>query len=486
MIALNTKKMPGTVEKIKVIAVGNAGINLLDRIFLETGGAIDCAAINTDSTSLNASMAPEKILLGEKIMRGLGAAGDPELGRQAVEENHDALVGLMGEIDGAVLLGGLGGGTAGEVLVELQKLARELNKPVFHMVTLPFGFEGPRRLRQANECLHVLRQRGGIVAVFPNERLGEVSSSAGPIGEAFGACDRILETAVGAFLEVLHGRGPWETSACELAALLGDPDPDCGTFFSTAAAKSGTRAHDVVPRLFKSPLAKAGLPPADVRCVHIHLSSGSGLSLAEIRTTVDLIRREFEDETQFHIGVSTDRREPQELAVTIFGSSRKPLVMERGAATAVAAPPVSPAPAVLPAREISARQEIVPEPAQPAEDDSSAKAPTLENDSVPAEKGSAMPAAATDALHPDDTPPSPIEAGEAADAPPDLLPGMESVPSKPRPPVAPTKKSPSKPKQEVLPLDVASRGRFERSEPTIEEGEDLDIPTFIRLKIRLK
>jgi len=466
MITVSTSQSTPPVERVKLIAVGNAGINLMDRIFLETGGSVPCAAVNSDAASLNACMAPEKILLGEKCLRGLGAGGDPDLGRRGIEESRESLAELLAEAGGAVFLGGLGGGTAGEVLVSMQNLARGTNKPVFHIITLPFAFEGPRRQKLAAEQLLLLRQAGGLTAVFPNERLGEIAPSSGPVGEAFAACDNLLAGVITSFLEILNGRGPWETSPGELCALLAESDPTQGSFYTTAVAKGGTRAHDVVPKLFKSPLAGAGLPVEEVRTVHVHLSSGTGLSLAEIRTTVDLLRRKFEEETLFHIGVATDRREPQELAVTLFGTAHAPQSTPR-TRSMVAPPSPAPAPAVE-------TEQPAPAPVEPA---ISSTPPGDEAPDAPEDLPKEEPPPQTAAPKPDSKPAR--EEGE-------MLPGLEGMETAPKPPVRPAKKTTPKPKQEVLPLDVASRGRFERSEPTIEEGEDLDVPTFIRLKIRLK
>jgi len=288
---------------------------------------------------------------------------------------------------------------------------------------------------------------------------------------------------------VLNGTGPWETSATELFGLLAHSNPDGATFFSTAVGKGGTRAHDVVPKLLKSPLAKAGLPLAEVRTLHIHLSSGAGLSLAEIRTTVDLLRRELEDETLIHIGVSTDRREAQELAVTLFGSARTPQQISARKQAPVIEQKKVEIPESRAPQQTVAQAGAIPDdlPAAPVffepGPDQSAVSSDENRDGIEPVSAEPLEPESDQISHSIQSTPEPVAQETCPD---DMLPGMESIHSNPRPPVRPVKKSGPKPKQEVLPLDVASRGRFERSEPTIEEGEDLDVPAFIRLKIRLK
>lgn len=488
MLAIHPLSSPAGPRRIKVIAAGNAGINILDRISLADGGRLDCAAVNTDAQSLAACVASEKFLLGEMATRGLGAGGDPALAVSALEENGDELLGLLEDADAFLLVGCLGGGTAGVVLAHLARLIASKGMPVFSVLTLPFSFEGARRAAQAREALEQLRPASPVAAVFPNDGLAEIVTPSGPVTEAFALSDELLAGVIRSLLGVLKGRGPMDLGAEQLLALLRGTEK--GSLFTHASATGANRANDVVAKALKSPLLRSGLALEEVNRVAIHLAADKSLSLVETQTVLSLLQRHLEDSVTMQLGISCDGHPEAGLALTIFGARGEPQAIPNEAVQVVAAPQLeTTAPTPLlekqtaePKREVEVEIEVEAEAPAIAPDldlqneESPVPAAQEEEESIPPEPSPVIPVPEKVSV-----PKSPETKGG------DLLPGMQpQVESKPNLLTKEPKKSAPKHKQEVLPLDVAARGRFERSEPTIVEGEDLDVPTFLRLRLKIK
>lgn len=498
MLSLSPNPVKKPPLRIKIIAVGNAGINILDRWILQSGGGVECVALNTDSQSLASSVAREKVLVGEKTTRGLGVGGDPDLALAAWEEDAPVLEALFEQCEACILLGCLGGGTAGVFLPKLAYRASAAGLPVFVLTTTPFSFEGNRRSRLAEQAAQELRGTAALMAVFPNDALTDLSDAGGPVGDAFAACDVLMAGVGSSMLRILRGKGPMEITSSDLGAALGGSVEE--SLFAFASAKGANRANEVVPRLLKSPLLSAGCPLERVSSLVVQISSGPDLSLLEIQTVLSKLQRELEDHTSLHIGICTDLRPEEELAVSIFGVRRanKASSMSNPAAfvpTPAAVenriPESSPPPsAAVPTPGNTAGLPVPPETVHdvPAVDPGMDEQPVF----LPTDAGASRDKVPVPAVGQDsgmEIPPARHAAGVPASVPPEpagsLFPEME-LPTVEKVSAKEQKKSVPKTKQEVLPLDVAARGRFDRSEPTIFEGEDLDIPTFVRLKLRLK
>lgn len=443
MLTLHSTPAPKDGVRLHWIAVGNAGCNRFDRLALEAGGHLPGTALNTDAANLQGCVAPEKILLGEKVCRGLGCGGDPESGAAAWAESAERALGCLDEADVVVFLAGLGGGTASAILPALTTAALEKKIQVIQLVTLPFQFEGVRRNRQASEALAALYQPGVLTVAFPLDGLGELSSSTGPLGDAFAKSDQLLTGVAAAIHAICQSTGPLEVTVGDLFGLLGGGRQ---SWFGHCAAEGAGRAAEVVPRLLKSPLLHNASTLESATHVLAYLRGGSDLSLAEVQTIIKQLQRELDTQTRLQIGISTAPTPAPGLVLTVIGVEKLAI-------------------AKTPAANLPPRPEPLPEkfPFAPPPPEA-----------APLPKPSEPPSA-----------PRPAPAATTSDNQAELFGATELPPGPPRP-SQPPKKSPPKIKQEVLPLETASRGRFDKSEPTIVEGEDLDVPTFLRWKIKLK
>ncbi len=436
--------------RIKIIGLGGAGSNALDRLMLDGVSGAELIAINTDVQALTSSVAPEKLQIGANSTRGLGAGGDPEIGYAAAEESLDT---IRGAVEGAKLVFlcvGLGGGTGSGAARLAGLVAREQGALVMSFVTMPFTFEGRRRLAQAEEALAALQSVSDVVICFDNDRMSDAVSPRAGIQEAFAAADHTISESVRAVAGLANQKGIVRMGFDELStALRGAGRGASRCLFGFGEAEGDNRAHDALARALKSPLMDKGRMLEDARSVLINVSGGSSMTLNEVQILMEEFGRHVSDTTQILFGTSVDPRLGQKMNVVIISS------------TAVAAPAATEAP------RPAARHETSPvalrEPERSVE-------PELIRDE-------AVAAAAPVAVKP----PEPAPAATAAE----LLPAAASTPPAGNRTPAP-RKNPREAKQEQMQFEPATRGRFEKSEPTIVDGQDLDVPTFLRRNFKAK
>ncbi|HET6408881.1 MAG TPA: cell division protein FtsZ, partial [Chthoniobacteraceae bacterium] len=171
MIELPRTPIDLAQPRIKVLGIGNAGSNALDRVVLDGLDRADLIAVNTDAQVLTGSVASRKIQIGQSITRGLGAGGDPEVGREAAMEDQSDLRQVIGDGNIVILVVGLGGGTGSGAAPLIAEIAREQGAMVVVVATVPFNFEGKRRVAQAEEALAQLRQNTDVLLCFDNDKM---------------------------------------------------------------------------------------------------------------------------------------------------------------------------------------------------------------------------------------------------------------------------------------------------------------------------
>lgn len=419
---------------IAVVGVGNAGVSLIDRLAVAGfGKALDLVAINTDSVSLNGSVADRKVQIGQRTARGLGTGGDPEVGADSAEEAEADITDALGNCSLIVVCAGLGGGTGSGAAPIVAEIAKRRNALVLAMMTMPFPFEGRRRTEQADSARAELSKTCDALLVFENERMAEISEPLAGVHETFAASDQVLSEGIGFIARLALSSGPIRVTTSDLLAVCRAGGSTCA--FGFAHASGGNRAHEAIERALKCPLMGRGKPLADARGTLVHISGPENLQLAEVRVIMDSIGKLTDG--QVHLGIATDPDMRDTIGVAVL-------------APLGAAPPKRAAKIPTPSRE----------PVRPA------PAP----DPVPVEE-IALP-----------TPPVPTRQEPAPSAASELF---DTEPYRVEKVSTAAKKTP-KPEQKTLSLDPVARGRFEKSEPTIIGGEDLDVPTFLRRKIKLR
>jgi cell division protein FtsZ len=445
------------IVPMKVVGIGGAGSNALDRIVLDGLEKADLIAINTDVQSLASSVATSKVQLGRSITRGLGAGGDPELGYNAAVESTDEILQALADTRMLFICAGLGGGTGSGAAPMIAQLAREAGSLVVAFATMPFSFEGRRRTIQAQEALDRLHQATDAVICFENDRMGDIVAPKAGIHQAFAVADVTISQSVRSIVNLIQRPGLIRIGFDDLLAALRSPNGRC--LFGFGESDSDNRAHDALTQALKNPLMDRGRMLDDAAHVLVHVAGGPGMTLSEVEILMQELGRHISDQTQILFGTAVDSRMGNRLSVTLISSlsaddaatpAQKKILPQ--AAPQPISPPVSQH------CEATAPVSVVKEPSESA------------SDPLPTEFAQIAP------QNPD------IEADEEM-AP---LP----IPIAKKKPVAPKEAKPAREgiqaKQEVLQFEPVTRGRFEKSEPTIVEGQDLDVPTFLRKNVRVR
>ncbi len=469
MIQLNkTYSLPerlAEVIPIKIVSIGGAGLNALDRIVLDGLERADVVAINTDVHSLTSSVATRKVQLGRNVSRGLGAGGDPDVGYQAALESADEIREALADASVIFICAGLGGGTGSGAAPYIAQAAREAGALVIAFVTLPFGFEGKRRNAQAREALARLSEFAHAVVCFENDRMGDLAPPQAGIHQAFAMADITISQSARSIVNLIQQPGLIRIGFDDLLAALRTRNSRC--LFGYGESDSDNRAHEALTQALKNPLMDRGRMLADATHVLVQVAGGPGMTLSEVEILMQELGRHVSDQTQILFGAVVDARLGDRLSVTIISS-----LSAEEEAVLLQTPPAPSASAAAPVRE--RYQVAAPEPEIQTEE------PIV--DVPPFEEPVA--AETVPVATPISTEPPVIPTRNGKPEPAMSTPQEKSVPWKEE--KGSPEKSATPAKQEVLQFEPVTRGRFEKSEPTIIEGEDLDVPTYLRKHIKVK
>src|SRR3954462_4038316 len=303
---------------IKVVGVGGAGCNALDRIVLDGMDKSDLIAINTDVQSLTSSVAAHKVQLGRTVTRGLGTGGDPEMGYEAAVDSADEIRQCLTDARMIFVCLGLGGGTGSGAGPFVAQLARESGALVIVFATLPFGFEGKRRTQQAQQALARLNGVANAVICFENDRMGDLVAPKAGIHQAFAVADITISQSVRSIINVIQRPGIIRIGFDDLLAALRSPNGRC--LFGFGESDSDNRAHDALNQALKSPLMDRGRLLADADRVLVQVAGGPGMTLSEVEILMHDLGRHVRDHTQILFGTGVDGRMGNRLSVTIISS----------------------------------------------------------------------------------------------------------------------------------------------------------------------
>src|SRR5947208_11610835 len=443
---------------IKIVSTGGAGLNALDRIVLDGLERADVVAMNTDVHSLTSSVATRKVQLGRSVSRGLGAGGDPDVGCQAALESADEIREALADSRVIFICAGLGGGTGSGGAPYVAQAAREAGALVIAFVTLPFAFEGKRRNAQAREALARLSEFAHAVVCFENDRMGDLTPPQAGIHQAFAMADMTISQSVRSIVNLIQRPGLIRIGFDDLLTALRTRNSRC--LFAYGESDSDNRAHDALTQALKNPLMDRGRMLADATNVLVQIAGGPGMTLSEVEILMQELGRHVSDQTQILFGAVVDARLGDRLTVTIISSlaADEDLISEsRDGATlsnVFAQPPV---------REQHPPPQIHIEP-------EAAMEPVAHEESISFEQPVAVQATPAAESMPGESEPLPVAPHKKAVPHTDEKAAAKSVPAK----------------QEILQFEPVTRGRFEKSEPTIVEGEDLDVPHYLRKNIKVK
>ncbi len=406
---------------IKLVGVGGAGSNAVDRLKMENLERLQLAVINTDYQALASSPVQDKVLVGMSITRGLGAGGDPDLGREAAEADREKIAAVVKDCDLVFLVTGMGGGTGSGASPIVAEIAAEAGALVIAFVTLPFSFEGGRRLKQAEEGLRALRQVCDAVIPLPNDILLQEAAENETVLDSFARADEWIGRGVKSIWSMLFKTGLINLDFATLRQAFQHRGGK--TLFGLGEGQGENAIADTISSLKLCPLLHTPEFSRKADRLLVNIAGGTDLTLPKVNELMNAITEQFGRDSHIIMGAVIDENLAGRVEVSVIGTSdmsgrtippRRPTAANR-----------RPAPAAIPA----------------------AGKP---------ESGAAG-----------------LFGGVAETAPAKATPAAQGG----KAPVA---------QEEFGFGEIESRGYFEKTERNLFDGQDLDVPTYLRRGIKIQ
>ena len=300
---------------IRVVGVGGAGLNAVNRMLDAGINQVEFVAVNTDLQQLQTADAEVKIHIGRDLTKGLGSGADPEIGRRAAEEAYDQIKHALRGSDMVFVTSGEGGGTGTGAAPIVAKIARELGALTVGIVTTPFPFEGTKRRAQADAGVEELRRNCDTTIVIPNAKLLEVLDKSTSMLDAFKIADDVLRQGVQGICDLITLPGLINLDFADVRTIM----KDAGTaLMGIGFATGDNRASEAAERALRSPLIDTELVGA--RGILLSIAGGSDLSLLEVNEAAEVIRRGATDDTNIIFGATIDERLAGQMWVTVVAT----------------------------------------------------------------------------------------------------------------------------------------------------------------------
>ena len=311
----NNITMKDGTATIKVIGVGGAGNNAVNRM-LDLGiKNVDFIAVNTDRQALQKSKANTKIQIGEKITRGLGAGANPDVGAQSAEESKQEITEVLRGADMVFVTAGMGGGTGTGAAPTVAGLAKEMGILTIGVVTKPFTFEGKKRLAQAERGIESLKGKVDTLIVIPNDKLLQVIDRKTSMAEAFMMADDILRQGVQGISDLITVTGAINLDFADVKTIMQNTGM---AHMGIGFASGENKAEDAAKQAIQSPLLETTIEGA--RGVIINVTGGIDLGLQEVNTAAELIQRSVDPEANIIFGTVVDESMNDEIQITVIAT----------------------------------------------------------------------------------------------------------------------------------------------------------------------
>ena len=310
----NLTMMDGTAT-IKVIGVGGAGNNAVNRMLDQGIKSVDFIAVNTDRQALQKSKASTTIQIGEKITRGLGAGANPDVGAQSAEESKTELSEVLRGADMVFVTCGMGGGTGTGAAPIVAGLAKEMGILTIGVVTKPFTFEGKKRLAQAERGIESLKSKVDTLIVIPNDKLLQIIDRKTSMAEAFLMADDVLRQGVQGISDLITVTGTVNLDFADVKTIMLNTGM---AHMGTGRASGENKAEDAAKEAIQSPLLETSIEGA--RGVIINITGGEDLGLQEVNTAAELIQRSVDPEANIIFGTVIDPEMQDEIKITVIAT----------------------------------------------------------------------------------------------------------------------------------------------------------------------
>ncbi len=300
---------------IRVVGVGGAGINAVNRMMDAGIAQVDYLAVNTDAQQLALSDAPVKIHIGQDVTQGLGSGSDPDAGRRSAEENHDQIKSALRGSDMVFVAAGEGGGTGTGAAPVVARIAREVGALTVGIVTTPFKFEGTRRREAAQSGVDDLRDACDTLIVIPNDRLLEVLDRSTSMIDAFRIADDVLRQGVQGICDLITMPGLINLDFADVRTIMAGAG---SALMGIGYSESENRAREAAERALRSPLIDTEIVGA--KGILLSIAGGDDLTLLEVNEAAEAVRAASTDDTNIIFGATVDERLNGQVWVTVIAT----------------------------------------------------------------------------------------------------------------------------------------------------------------------
>ena len=300
---------------IKVVGVGGAGNNGVNRMVENGLKSVEFISVNTDRQQLNASKANKKIQIGEKLTRGLGAGANPEVGKCSAEESKSEIAEVLKGADMVFVTAGMGGGTGTGAAPIVAEVSKEMGILTVGVVTKPFPFEGKRRMMQAEAGIEELRQNVDTLIIIPNEKLLQVVEKQTSVMDAFKMSDDVLRQGVQGISDLITIPGLVNLDFADVKTIM----LDAGVAHIGIGRASGEhRAQEAARQAIHSPLLETSIEGAGG--VLLNVTGGKDLCLLEISEAADLVQKSVDPDANIIFGAVIDEKLENEIVITVIAT----------------------------------------------------------------------------------------------------------------------------------------------------------------------
>ena len=303
------------VVRIKVIGVGGGGNNVVNRMVRSGTRGVDFVAVNTDKQALNVSSATYKIQIGEKLTHGQGAGSDPEVGRQSAEESRHQIAKALEDTDMVFITAGMGGGTGTGGAPIVAEIAREQGILTVGVVTKPFGFEGRRRMQQAEKGIEELQGKVDSLVIIPNERLKHATDQKITFANAFEIADDVLRQAVQSISDLIRDTGFINLDFADVTAIMKNAGM---AHMGVGRAAGKGKAEEAARMAISSPLLETSIHGA--RGVLINVTGSMDIGLEEVEQAASLVQDAVHPDALTIFGATFDESMDDEIRVTVIAT----------------------------------------------------------------------------------------------------------------------------------------------------------------------
>ena len=303
---MNRKAVPQSIEnfaQIKVVGVGGGGQNAVNRMIAEGIQGVEFIAVNTDAQALINSEAPQRLRIGEKLTRGLGSGGNPEIGQRAADESRDEIEGLLKGGDMVFITAGMGGGTGSGAAPVVASVARGLGALTIGVVTRPFTFEGTQRRRIAESATQELIDNVDTLISIPNDRLLQVVDKKAGINDAFRMADDILRQGIQGISELITIPGLINLDFADVRAVMMEGG---AALMAIGRGNGENRAQEAAEQAIQSSLLDVSIEGA--KAILFNIKGGENMSLFEVNEAAEIIRANTHPEANIIFGAVIDPR----------------------------------------------------------------------------------------------------------------------------------------------------------------------------------